>query len=301
MSKVVLECQNLNKKLSKNVKISNISFSLNEKDILGFIGPNGAGKTTIIKSILGLYKIDSGKITISGYDLNKDFVRAISNVGAIIENPDLYSYMTGYENLMIAARIYDIKKERVNEIIKLVGLENKINQKVSKYSLGMKQRLGIAQSILHNPKILILDEPTNGLDPNGIIELNKLLLKLSKNGMSIIISSHILSELETICNKFCIINEGKIVYKKTIDKYQKESQFNQYVFEISNTNNLKNILKYKKIDKSHIKIASTKSNINNIIKKLIEHNIQIYEIKKENLSLENIFIDKINGRGELNE
>ncbi len=299
MSKVVLKCQNLNKKLSKTAKISNVSFSLNERDILGFIGPNGAGKTTIIKSILGLYKIDSGKIEINGYDLEKDFVKAISNVGAIIENPDLYSYMTGYENLMIAAKIYDIKKERVNQIIKLVGLENKINLKVSKYSLGMKQRLGIAQSILHNPKILILDEPTNGLDPSGIIELNNLLLELSKGGMSIIISSHILSELETICNKFCIVNEGKIIYKKTIDKLKKEQQISEYIFEISDIEKIKNKLKYEKVDSKHIKIKTTKNNINNIIKKLLENNIQIYEIKAENLSLESIFLNTI--RGESNE
>ena len=299
MSKVVLKCQNLNKKLSKTAKISNVSFSLNERDILGFIGPNGAGKTTIIKSILGLYKIDSGKIEINGYDLEKDFVKAISNVGAIIENPDLYSYMTGYENLMIAAKIYDIKKERVNQIIKLVGLENKINLKVSKYSLGMKQRLGIAQSILHNPKILILDEPTNGLDPSGIIELNNLLLELSKGGMSIIISSHILSELETICNKFCIVNEGKIIYKKTIDKLKKEQQISEYIFEISDIEKIKNQLKYEKVDSKHIKIKTTKNNINNIIKKLLENNIQIYEIKAENLSLESIFLNTI--RGESNE
>lgn len=299
MSKVVLKCQNLNKKLSKTAKISNVSFSLNERDILGFIGPNGAGKTTIIKSILGLYKIDSGKIEINGYDLEKDFVKAISNVGAIIENPDLYSYMTGYENLMIAAKIYDIKKERVNQIIKLVGLENKINLKVSKYSLGMKQRLGIAQSILHNPKILILDEPTNGLDPSGIIELNNLLLELSKGGMSIIISSHILSELETICNKFCIVNEGKIIYKKTIDKLKKGQQISGYIFEISDIEKIKNKLKYEKVDSKHIKIKTAKNNINNIIKKLLENNIQIYEIKAENLSLESIFLNTI--RGESNE
>ena len=299
MSKVVLKCQTLNKKLSKTVKISNVSFSLNERDILGFIGPNGAGKTTIIKSILGLYKIDSGKIEINGYDLEKDFVKAISNVGAIIENPDLYSYMTGYENLMIAAKIYDIKKERVNQIIKLVGLENKINLKVSKYSLGMKQRLGIAQSILHNPKILILDEPTNGLDPSGIIELNNLLLELSKGGMSIIISSHILSELETICNKFCIVNEGKIIYKRTIDKLKKDQQISEYIFEISDIEKIKNKLKCEKVDSKHIKIKTTKNNINNIIKKLLENNVQIYEIKAENLSLESIFLNTI--RGESNE
>ena len=133
MSKVVLKCSNLTKKLNKNTKIENVSFEVCENDILGFIGPNGAGKTTIIKLILGLYHFDSGSVEIGSFDLKKDFVKAISHVGAIIENPDLYMYMTGYENLMISARIYNISKKKVNEVIKLVNLENKIYEKVSTY------------------------------------------------------------------------------------------------------------------------------------------------------------------------
>lgn len=297
MSKVVLKCTNLNKILNKNTKISDVSFTVYESDILGFIGPNGAGKTTIMKLILGLYKYDSGIVEINGYDLKKNFVKAISQVGAIIETPDLYMYMTGYENIMISAKIYNISKEQVKKVIKLVGLENKINEKVSRYSLGMRQRLGIAQAIIHNPKLLILDEPTNGLDPEGIIELNKLLKELSFRGMSIIVSSHILSELESLCNRVCIINDGKIVSYKTMAELQMITINNNYIIELSTTN-LGKILKdydYRIIDQSHIEISVLKKNLNKFIENLIANKVNIYEIKKEVLSLENVFLNMIGG------
>ena len=297
MSKVVLKCENLNKKISKKMRISNISFTIYENDILGFIGPNGAGKTTIIKLLLGLYKYDTGIVEINGYDLKKDFVRAISGVGAIVENPDLYMYMTGYENLMISAKIYNISKERVNDVIKLVGLEDNIFEKVSSYSLGMKQRLGIAQAIVHNPKVLILDEPTNGLDPEGIIALNRLLKKLAKDGMSIIISSHILSELELLCNKVCFINNGKIISYRTMNELQILTPNSNYIIEL-NTTELNKILdnyNYKIIDSKHIEVSIDQDALNHLIKILFNNNIKIYEIKKQVLSLEKIFLNMIGG------
>ena len=294
MSEVVLECKNLTKKVNKKKIVKNISFKLNKGDILGFIGPNGAGKTTIIKMILGLYNIDHGSVIINNYDLKKDHVKAIKEVGAIIENPDMYMYMSGLDNLKISAQIYNINKEKVEETIKLVGLENRINDKVSKYSLGMRQRLGIAQSIIHNPKIIILDEPTNGLDPEGIKELKQLLTKLSKKGMAIIVSSHILSELETFCNKICIINKGKLINYFTKEELLKLSHNQNYILKLDNTNLNKYIDNYKVIDKNHIKISIDKT-LNNPLKSLIENNITIYEIKKEVLSLEDIFLKQVGG------
>ena len=294
MSEVVLECKNLTKKVNKKKIVKNISFKLNKGDILGFIGPNGAGKTTIIKMILGLYNIDHGSVIINNYDLKKDHVKAIKKVGAIIENPDMYMYMSGLDNLKISAQIYNINKEKVEETIKLVGLENRINDKVSKYSLGMRQRLGIAQSIIHNPKIIILDEPTNGLDPEGIKELKQLLTKLSKKGMAIIVSSHILSELETFCNKICIINKGKLINYFTKEELLKLSHNQNYILKLDNTNLNKYIDNYKVIDKNHIKISINKT-LNNPLKSLIENNITIYEIKKEVLSLEDIFLKQVGG------
>ena len=178
----ILQVTNLCKKIGKKEILKNVSFAIEKGDILAFIGANGAGKTTTIKCILGLQKMDSGTITINGYDIKKDFVKAISSVGAIVESPDVYQYLTGMENLEMQASFYkDTNFEDIMRVVRLVGLENRIYDKVSKYSLGMKQRLGIAISLINNPDLLILDEPTNGLDPEGIKELRELLLKLAKN------------------------------------------------------------------------------------------------------------------------
>ena len=176
MQNTILKCENLHKNFRKKEILKGVSLKVQEGDILGFIGPNGAGKTTTIKLILGLQKISSGKVYINGHSIEKDFEKAISKVGAIIENPDLYMYMSGYDNLKLISNLYpNVDSKRIDEVVKLVGLENRINDKVSKYSLGMRQRLGVAQAILHKPNLLILDEPTNGLDPEGIKDLRELL------------------------------------------------------------------------------------------------------------------------------
>ena len=181
MQNLVLKCENLHKSFRKKEILKNVSLEVCSGDILGFIGPNGAGKTTTIKLILGLQKIDSGKVIINGYDIQKDFEKAIAKVGAIIENPDLYMYMSGYDNLKLISNLYpNVDLKRIEEVIDLVGLRNRIDDKVSKYSLGMRQRLGVAQAILHKPNLLILDEPTNGLDPEGIKDLRELLIRLAK-------------------------------------------------------------------------------------------------------------------------
>ena len=216
----ILKCENLTKKIKNKVIVENVSFSINKGDIVGFLGPNGAGKTTIIKLILGLIKITEGKVFINGFDIEKDFVKAIEKVGAIVENPDLYMYLSGYDNLKITANNYkNISKERINEVIKRVGLENRIKDKVSTYSLGMRQRLGIAEAIINSPELLILDEPTNGLDVEGIIEIRNLIKDLSNHGIAILISSHNLSEIDNLCNRIIAIKNGKIVEDSTIDKF----------------------------------------------------------------------------------
>ena len=201
-------------------------------------------------------------------------------------------YMTGYENLKISAKIYGIKRKRIEEVIEIVGLKDKIHESVKKYSLGMRQRLGIAIAILHKPKVLILDEPMNGLDPKGIDEFKKLLLSLAKEEkMAILISSHILSELENICNRVCIISNGTILKDDNIKNIKEVTDKITYTIELNNTK-LDNILyNYQVIDNNHIKIISKKENINTIIKTLILNNISIYEIKKEKKSLENIFLE----------
>ena len=217
----ILVCENLKKQVKRKVIIENISFSVDKGEIVGLIGPNGAGKTTIIKSILGLINLTEGKVTINGYDIKKNFVKAIEKVGAIVENPDAYMYLSGYDNLKITANNYKgITKSRIYEVAKIVGLENRIKDKVSTYSLGMRQRLGIAEAIINNPELLILDEPTNGLDVEGIIEIRNLIKKLSHQGIAIIISSHNLTEIDNLCNRIIAIKNGKMIVDETIDEFK---------------------------------------------------------------------------------
>lgn len=215
-----LKCIKLEKKVKDKILVQDISFSVNQGEVVGLVGPNGAGKTTIIKLILGLVKITKGNVYINGLDIEKNFVKAIEKVGAIVENPDLYMYLSGYDNLKITANNYkNISKERINEVIKIVGLENRIKDKVSTYSLGMRQRLGIAEAIINNPQLLILDEPTNGLDVEGIIEIRNLIKVLSKKGIAILVSSHNLSEIGNICSRIIAVKNGKIVEDSDIDNF----------------------------------------------------------------------------------
>ena len=217
----ILVCENLKKQVKRKVIIENISFSVDKGEVVGLIGPNGAGKTTIIKSILGLINLTEGKVTINGYDIKKDFVKAIEKVGAIVENPDSYMYLSGYDNLKITANNYKgITKSRIDEVTKIVGLENRIKDKVSTYSLGMRQRLGIAEAIINNPELLILDEPTNGLDVEGIIEIRNLIKDLSHQGIAIIISSHNLTEIDNLCNRIIAIKNGKMIVDETIEEFK---------------------------------------------------------------------------------
>lgn len=287
----LLECKNVHKSFGKKKVLNDVSLSLYNGDILGFIGPNGAGKTTTIKLILGLQTIDKGTILVNGYNIEKDFEKAIEKIGAIVENPDNYMYLTGYENLMLIKNIYKgITKEDVDNVIHLVGLENRIKDKVSKYSLGMRQRLGIAKALLTKPNILILDEPTNGLDPEGIKELRELLKDLAKDGMGILISSHNLSELESFCNKITIINNGVIIESNDVSKLKNDT--NAYQIKVNKIPKLENI---KEVDKNTFLIEMKKEEVNDFIKQLINQNINIHEIKKLELSLEEAFLKRTGG------
>ena len=213
LANIVLDVSNLTKKYGDRVAVDNVSFQVFEGEIFGLIGPNGAGKTTIIRMITGLAKPTTGSVFICGKNIAKDFEKAISNVGGIIENPELYSYMSGMDNLKFYASLYpNVTKEKIREVVSLVGMEKRIYDKVRTYSLGMKQRVGIAQALLNNPKLLILDEPTNGLDPNGIKEMRSFLKNLSaQKKISILVSNWFkLTLLRAISAlSFCISNAAK--------------------------------------------------------------------------------------------
>ena len=291
--KKLLECQNLCKNFGKKQILKNVSFEIDEGDILAFIGPNGSGKTTTIKLILGLQKIDKGKVSINGFDVEKDFVKAIEKVGAIVENPDTYMYLTGWQNLKIIANLYKgVTDEEIKKIVKLVDLEKRINDKVSKYSLGMRQRLGIARALINKPNVLILDEPTNGLDPEGIKDLRNLLKKLAKEGMGILISSHNLAELESFCNKVLIIDNGKIIETSKVNEFK--SNGNKYIFKVSNTDNLE-VEGIYQVKGDEFAYDGSKEEIAKLIKTLVKKNVDIYEVKMEELTLEEAFLKKTGG------
>lgn len=298
MSEEILKCNGIYKDIHGKAIIKDVTFDIKEGEILGFIGPNGAGKTTTIKLILGLQKITKGNIQINGYDVEKNFEKAIQKVGSIVENPDLYMYMSGYANLKLVANLYEsVDKKRIDEVVKLVGLENRIKDKVSKYSLGMRQRLGIAQAILHNPNLLILDEPTNGLDPEGIKQVRELIVKLSKEEkMAVMISSHNLSEIENVCNRICIIKNGVVVEESNLEDLKKETSNNEYIMEVDKPNAIKEIIqKNVQINNNKVTIEAEREEIPEIVNKLVENKIKLYSITENTLSLEDAFIKKTGG------
>lgn len=209
----VLSVKGLRKKIGGKPIIHDITFDVYAGEVFGFLGPNGAGKTTTIRMLVGLATADGGEIRIGGISLQDQFPQAIAQVGCIVENPELYKFMTGRENLEQFARMSGgISQERIEEIVRFVDLERAIDDKVKTYSLGMRQRLGIAQALLHRPKILILDEPTNGLDPAGIREMRQFIRRLAEEeGLAVFISSHLLSEIEMMCDRVAIISQGHVI------------------------------------------------------------------------------------------
>jgi len=230
----VLKISHLSKHLGSRLILKDISLEVNSGEIFGFLGPNGSGKTTTIKVVLGLLTLERGEIEICGHNIKKEFKEAMSKVGGIIENPEMYGYLSGLENLRQYVRMYDdVPESRIDEVVELVGLTGRIKDKVSKYSLGMKQRLGLAQALLNKPRLLILDEPTNGLDPMGIKELRDILKKVShEEGTAVFISSHQLAELDLMCDRFGVIDKGKLMAIRSMEDIRTSAKKNLEIFEI---------------------------------------------------------------------
>ncbi|CAM3857845.1 ABC transporter ATP-binding protein [Mesobacillus thioparans] len=222
MKKPIVEIKNLKKVIGDKTIIHGISMDVYPGEVFGFLGPNGAGKTTTIRMMVGLMGITEGEVLINGFSIQKSFEEAISHVGGIIENPEMYKFLSGYDNLLQYARMLPVpvKKDRIDEIVKLVGLEKRIHEKVKGYSLGMRQRLGLAQALLHSPKLLILDEPTNGLDPAGIREIRTYIRKIAlEEGIAVFVSSHMLSEMQLMCDRIGIIQDGRLVSVETVGDF----------------------------------------------------------------------------------
>lgn len=294
MREEVLLLDNVCKTIKGKHIINGISFSIKEGEVLGFLGPNGAGKSTTLRMIVGLLKPTSGRIEICGYSIVNDYVKAMSNVGCIIEGPDLYNYMSGIDNLnMLASMSKDVSNDDIISAVELVGLKNRIRDKVSTYSLGMKQRLGIAQALMHNPKLLILDEPTNGLDPSGISEMRNLIKKIAKEeGISVLVSSHLISEIELICDKVTIIKNGTILKNADVS----ELLNNQEVFWILDDNKKgKELLSEvwaleSKIVKDRLEAAVDSAKLEEINSYFLKHGLLLKYVDKKHKTLEDLFL-----------
>ncbi|MDR3318047.1 MAG: ABC transporter ATP-binding protein [Clostridiales bacterium] len=218
---VVLKLENLTKKFGERTSVNGVSLEIKSGEVFGFLGPNGAGKTTTIRMIAGLAGITAGEAYVCGHSVKTEFKAAVRNIGGIIENPEMYKYMTGWDNLRYYADLYGgISDEQIMDVVRLVKMEKRIREKVRRYSLGMRQRVGIAQSLLHNPRLLILDEPTNGLDPAGIHEMRDFLKMLAHDfGIAVFISSHILTEMQLMCDRVAIVSLGKLIAVKSIEEW----------------------------------------------------------------------------------
>ncbi|PEY34041.1 ABC transporter ATP-binding protein [Bacillus cereus] len=294
----ILSVRNVKKVIGKKPLVENISFDVKQGEVFGFLGPNGAGKTTTIRMLVGLIKATEGEITIGGYNIKEDFQRAMRQIGSIVENPELYTYLTGWENLKQFARMLGgISDERILEIAKMVHLDERIHDKVKTYSLGMKQRLGIAQALLGNPKLLILDEPTNGLDPAGIREMREFIHKLVKEeNMSVFISSHLLSEVQMICDRVAIIHKGKMITVAPIEELIKTAS-DRVEWIVTPISRALEILKTSKevreisIDNERLLCRMDIATISDWNKRFVENGIDVHSVKELVFTLEDLFIE----------
>jgi ABC-2 type transport system ATP-binding protein len=297
MSTSILEICNLTKRIGNKTIIDNLSFEIPKGEVFGFLGPNGAGKTTTIRMMVGLMSITEGDVLIGGHSIKTDFEKAIVKVGAIVENPEMYKFLSGYDNLIHFARMVPgVTKDRIDEVIQLVGLENRIRDKVKTYSLGMRQRLGVAQALLHKPSLLILDEPTNGLDPAGIRELRDYLHTLTRGeGISVLVSSHLLSEMQLMCDRVAIIQEGKLIDVQSIKEIMNDETSSSVVFELDNIELALQTLTSQqsanpKIVDGGVECWLDKEQIAVINEILVKAGVKVYGIKKITPSLEEKFL-----------
>ena len=299
----ILEITGLSKSFGKKEILKDINLTVKGGEVFGFLGPNGSGKTTTIKLMLGLLNYGHGSIKICGHEVKTEFEKAIANIGGIIENPEMYKYLTGRQNLMQYARMQDgITKERMEEVIDIVHLRARIDDKISKYSLGMRQRLGIAQAILHHPKLLVLDEPTNGLDPAGIKELRDIFKRLAhEEGCAVFVSSHMLAELELMCDRVCVINHGVVIDNMTMEEIRTEKQSgdNRLTYHIDTPNKEVAIkiaeemgVDYTLYD-GQLAVMIEKENISKYIKKLAFADVDIEAVIPVQKSLEDAFMEII--------
>lgn len=295
-----VQTNNLTKRFGKEIAVSGVNLQIPKGEIYGFLGPNGAGKTTTIRMLLGLMKPSSGSIRILGKLLNKEKIAILRSVGSLVENPSYYPHLTAVENLEALRKILGVPKTRIDEVLALVRLTGAANKKVRGFSLGMKQRLGIAAALLNNPELLILDEPTNGLDPSGIIEIRNLIKRLpAECGMTILISSHLLSEIDQMATIVGIISKGELIFQDSIDVLRKHAQ-QQIVLRADRNREAQQLLLTKGIkaelqEESVLLPESSDQHVAQAVQELVQNGFQVYRAEEEKRSLEDIFLDMTAG------
>lgn len=297
MTASIIEIKNLNFSYSKNHPIlKNIDLNVPQGSIYGFLGPNGAGKSTTMQLLTHILQDHAGEIKVFGKPLKEQTPQIFTKIGALVESPALYLHLTGYENLKCITTLKSIEEKRIPEVLKLVGLESKGDLKAKKYSLGMKQRLAIAMTLLGDPELLLLDEPVNGLDPSGITEVRELLVKLNKElGLTIFISSHLLSEIEKMCTHVGIIHHGELKFEGTMDALAQRSSKHQLTVQTSNAALQLELVKEhytnaKLISKNEFQVTlNSKEETPQFAQFAIEKDIPLYQMKAQD-GLENWFL-----------
>lgn len=296
----IVQLRNVTKQIGNKVVVDKLTFDIPAGEVFGFLGPNGAGKTTTIRMMVGLISMTEGEILIHGHSITKQFEKAIRHVGAIVENPEMYKFLTGYDNLLHYARMFEgITRHRIDEVVALVGLQNRIHDKVKTYSLGMRQRLGVAQALLHKPSLLILDEPTNGLDPAGIRELRDYLRKLTKEeGISVFVSSHLLSEMELMCDRVAIIQHGKLIDVRPIGQFVGGADGKQsVVFEVNQPEQAAAVLAEfgAVVSEDGLQVEAEREQIADMNAALVRAGIRVYGIRAVAKTLEDQFLEMTGG------
>lgn len=296
----VLSVNGVTKTIGRRNIVDGLTFDIHHGEIVGLLGPNGAGKTTTIRMIVGLIEMSRGDVLVQGHSIKGDFVKAIRHIGGIIENPEFYPYMSGYDNLRQYQLMSDgVSITRIMEIVKLVGLQDAIHKKVRAYSLGMRQRLGIAQALLHNPSILILDEPTNGLDPAGIREMRDYLKRIAREeGIAILVSSHLLSEMELMCSRVVVIQEGKLVTERAIGQAGENEELSTVTLRVNDlelaeqtASRLDGLTRIGSIpDEGALTVRLKEEDIPDLISALCNARVRIYRVEEHKSSLEDEFL-----------
>ncbi|WP_230139923.1 ABC transporter ATP-binding protein [Clostridium neonatale] len=293
----IITTTDLCKEYDKTMRVKNLNLEVNKGEVYGFLGPNGAGKSTSLKMLLGLVKPTNGKIEIFNKEFNeKNRISILKNIGSLIESPAYYDHLTGLENMRIMQKLLNAPPKNIDKALEIVRLQNAKDKKVRNYSLGMKQRLGIAMAILNFPKLLILDEPTNGLDPSGIHEIRELIKSFPKEyDMTVIISSHLLNEIDMIATQVGIITEGKLVFQDKLEKLHEKGEAS-ILLKSDNLNKAQNILNMNgfssKIKDDYLVLGDIKNNVVSRINSfLVKSGVNIYRIEKNRKTLEEIFME----------